>query len=145
MRQYEEIENYLKKYEYAEKALRKYEAEIQQLRNSYDQIKSTSDNDGMPHGTAIGSPTENKAIKVTDKILDYTDRIFETQAIKLEIFEVIIQLNGIEQDVLYERYIKLMKWESICQKYNYSWNGIHKIHRRGLSVIKKMLDNQKSV
>lgn len=142
MRQYEAIENYLKKYENAEKSLRKYKSELEQLRNSYDQIKSTSDNDGMPHGTAIGSPTENKAIKVADKILEYTDKLFETQEVKLEIFEAIIKLSGMEQDVLYDRYILLMQWDKICEKHHYSWSGIHKIHRTALGKVEKIIDTK---
>ena len=37
-----------------------------------------------------------------------------------------------EKDVLMYRYIKLMKWEDICVKMEFSWKWINKIHARSL-------------
>ena len=40
--------------------------------------------------------------------------------------------NEDEKDVLMYRYIRLMKWEDIAVKMEYSWQHIHKIHARAL-------------
>ena len=41
-----------------------------------------------------------------------------------------------EKDVLMYRYIKLMKWEDICMKMDYSLQHIHRIHKKALENFK---------
>ena len=49
------------------------------------------------------------------------------------------RIDGIEGDVLYQRYIKLHKWEEVCVLLHYSWQGIHLIHRRALAIVESRL------
>lgn len=131
--------DFLKQYEQAVKDTNKLERELSDLRESYDQIKSVTDYDGMPHGSNIGHPTEEKAIKVADKSLEYVRALQHRSEVREAVFEVVFAVKGIEGDVLYERYIKLKKWEDICVQLNYSWNGVHSAHKRALNVVSNMV------
>ena len=64
---------YLKQYEYAQRRAdifrEEYEAEILKV----DAVRSLSDNDGMPHGSGISKPTEERAIRLADKAKKWRD------------------------------------------------------------------------
>ena len=129
---------YLKQYEWAVKRAQRYEEEYQNEALLIDAVKSLSDNDGMPHGSGISKPTEEKAIRLADKKLRLIEAKLEAIAIRQEIFDTIDRVDGIEGDVLYERYIKLHKWEDICVLLHYSWYGVHNAHRRALKIVEDM-------
>ena len=44
--------------------------------------------------------------------------------------------NENEQDVLWYRYIKGLKWEEVCVKIGYSWQHTHRIHSNALENLK---------
>lgn len=130
---------YLKQYEYAVDRVRRYEEEYQNELTLIDAVRSVSDNDGMPHGSGISKPTENKAIRLADKSLRLIDARLKAIEIRQEIFDLIDSIDGIEGDVLYQRYINLHKWEEICVLLHYSWQGIHLVHRRALVIVESRL------
>lgn len=130
---------YLKQYEYAVDRVRRYEEEYQNELTLIDAIRSASDNDGMPHGSGISKPTEEKAIRLADKSLRLVEARLKAIEIRQEIFDLIDSIDGIEGDVLYQRYIKLHKWEAICVLLSYSWQGIHLVHRRALAIVENRL------
>ena len=130
---------YLKQYEYAVDRVRRYEEEYQNELTLIDAIRSASDNDGMPHGSGISKPTEDKAVRLADRALRLTEARLEAIQIRQEVFDLIDSINGIEGDVLYQRYINLHKWEEICVLLHYSWQGIHLIHRRALAIVESRL------
>ena len=130
---------YLKRYEYAVDRVRRYEEEYQNELTLIDAVRSVSDNDGMPHGSGISKPTENKAIRLADKSLRLIDARLKAIEIRQEIFDLIDSIDGIEGDVLYQRYINLHKWEEICVLLHYSWQGIHLVHRRALVIVESRL------
>ena len=130
---------YLKQYEYAVDRVRRYEEEYQNELTLIDAIRSASDNDGMPHGSGIGKPTEDKAVRLADRALRLTEAKLEAIRIRQEVFDLIDSVDGIEGDVLYQRYIKLHKWEEVCVLLHYSWQGIHLIHRRALAIVESRL------
>ena len=129
---------YLKQYEWAVKRVRRYEEEYQNESMLIDAVRSLSDNDGMPHGSGISKPTEDKAIRLADKKMRLINARLEAVEIRQEIFDFIDRIDGIEGDVLYERYIKLRKWEDICVLLHYSWYGVHNAHRRALMIVDEM-------
>ena len=104
-----------------------------------DAIRSASDNDGMPHGSGISKPTEDKAVRLADRALRLTEARLEAIRIRQEVFDLIDSIDGIEGDVLYQRYIKLHKWEEVCVLLHYSWQGIHLVHRRALAIVENRL------
>lgn len=130
---------YLKQYQYAVDRVRRYEEEYENESLLIDAIRSASDNDGMPHGSGIGKPTEDKAVRLADRALRLTEARLEAIRIRQEVFDLIDSIDGIEGDVLYERYIKLHKWEAICVLLSYSWQGIHLVHRRALAIVENRL------
>ena len=131
---------YLRQYEYAVDRVRRYEEEYQNELTLIDAIRSASDNDGMPHGSGISKPTENKAIRLADKSLRLVEARLRAVEVRQEIFDLVDSIDGIEGDVLYQRYINLRKWEEICVLLHYSWHGIHSAHRRALNIVECIIN-----
>ena len=46
-----------------------------------------------------------------------------------------VATNATERIIMRLRYIEGYKWEKVCVETNYSWEGIHKIHRKILKKI----------
>ena len=130
---------FLRQYEYADKRARRLGAEYQREIQMIDAIRSASDNDGMPHGTGTSRPTEDKALKLADKALRWREAELEAIRIRQQVFELIYDIDGIEGEVLTERYINLRKWEEICVLVHYSWQGVHKVHKRALFIVESRL------
>lgn len=126
---------YLKQYEYAHKKAERLREEYESELLKIDTVRSLSDNDGMPHGTNISKPTEDKAIRLADKALKWKQAELDAIEIRQEVFDTIWDIPDVEGDVLYQRYINLRKWEEICVLLHYSWKGIHLIHRRALNIV----------
>lgn len=126
---------YLRQYEYAaRKAARcrkEYEDEMQRI----DAVRSLSDNDGMPHGTSISRPTEEKAIRLANTALKWKTAELEALEIKQQIFSVISGIQGIEGDVLFGRYIELRMWDEIAEALHYSQQSVFRIHGRALQLV----------
>ena len=130
---------FLRQYEYADRRVRRLEIEYQDELLMVDAIRSASDNDGMPHGSGISKPTENKALRLADKHLRLIEAKIEATEKRQEVFDLINGIDGIEGDLLFERYIKLRKWEEICILLHYSWQGVHLVHRRALAIVESRL------
>ena len=130
---------YLKQYEYATKRAEKFHEEYKREMLLVDAIRSTTDNDGMPHGSGISKPTEEKALRLADRALRWKQAELDAIETRQQVFETICNIPGIEGDVLFERYIRLHKWEEICALLHYSWQGIHLIHRRALAIVESRL------
>ena len=130
---------YLKQYEYADRRAKRLKAEYEREQQLIDAIRSASDNDGMPHGSGISKPTEDKALRLADKRLKWIDAELDAIEKRQEVFELIYDIDGIEGDVLVERYVNLRKWEEICILVHYSWQGVHKVHKRALGIVESRL------
>lgn len=131
---------YLRQYEKAEHKARRYREEYENETMLIDNVRSVLNTDGMPHGSNVSRPTEEKALRLADKRLRLIDAEVEAMQIRQELFDFIDRIDGVEGDVLFERYINLRKWEEICVVMNYSWNGIHKVHRRALAIVEAELN-----
>lgn len=131
---------YLRQYEELNKrALRfrhEYETELEKI----DAIGSTLAGDGLPHGSGVSRKTEDKAIRLADKALKWKDAELSAISKRQEIFEVICSIEGVEGEILYQRYINLHKWEEICVLVHYSWHGVHAAHRRALGAVERALN-----
>jgi len=130
---------FLKQYEYADRRVRRLEMEYQDELVMVDAIRSTSDNDGMPHGSGISKPTEDKALRLADKRLRLIEARTEAVEKRQAVFDLINGIDGIEGDLLYERYVRLRKWEEICILLHYSWKGVHIVHRRALAIVEGII------
>jgi hypothetical protein len=136
---------YLEQYDNADRRAKKLKAEYEKEQELIDAIRSASDNDGMPHGNGISKPTEDKALRLADKRLKWIEAELDAIAKRQEVFELIIDIDGIEGDVLYERYVNLRKWEEICILVHYSWPGVHLVHRRALDIVESRLKYTKQL
>lgn len=131
---------YLKQYERAVKRAQRYRQQYEEESALIDAVRSLSDNDGMPHGSGISKPTENKAIRLADRRMRLIRAELEAIRIKQDLFDFIDGIEGIEGDVLYHRYIRLLKWEEVCLIVHYSWPNTMRIHRRALDIVQKKID-----
>lgn len=130
---------FLKQYEYADRRVRRLEEEYNDEMLMVDAIRSSSDNDGMPHGTNISNPTLDKAMRLNDKRQRLVEAKVDAIEARQKVFDMIDGIEGVEGDVLFERYVKLRKWEEICVIIHYSWQGTHLIHRRALAIVDSRL------
>ena len=104
-----------------------------------DSIRSSSDNDGMPHGNNIGRPTEEKAVRLVEKGMDIHEARIKALRVEREIFEVAYRVGGVEGDVLIERYINLRDWSEIFPLVKYSESQTHRYHRSGLDKVADLI------
>ena len=136
---------YLKQYEYAVKRAARYQGEYERESLLIDAVRSLSDNDGMPHGSGISKPTEVKAVRLADKKLRLIDAKLEAIRLRQEIFDTVMSLDGLEADVLVERYLNLdeyghlQTWESVCDRVHYSWPTVRSAWHRGLNMVDEIL------
>lgn len=131
---------YLKQYERAVKRAQRYRQQYEEESALIDAVRSPSDNDGMPHGSGVSKPTEEKAIRLADRRMRLIKAELEAIRIKQDLFDFIDGIEGIEGDVLYHRYIRLLKWEEVCLIVHYSWPNTMRIHRRALERVQKIID-----
>ena len=126
---------YLRQYEKAEHRARRYREEYENESLLIDAIRSLSNNDGMPHGSGISRPTEEKALRLADKRLRLIDAEVEAMKIRQELFDFIDSIDGDEGEVLFRRYISLEFWKDIASEMKYSERAIYKIHQRALRIV----------
>lgn len=127
--------NFLRQYEDAEKRIARCERELEEESIMIDAIKSLSDRDGMPHGNGISKPTEDKAIRLADKMQRVANARIEAVHIRQDVFDVINKVGGDEADVLYQRYILLKKWADVCSAVHWSWFKVNGLHQAGLEKV----------
>lgn len=125
---------YLKQYEYATRRAERFRKEYEQEMQKIDAVRSLSDNDGMPHGSGISKPTEDKAVRLAAKAIEWKNAELEALEIRQRIFTAVSEIPGVEGDVLFAKYIELKKWEDIADDLHYSLRGIYGIHGRALQL-----------
>ena len=135
-------ERYLRQYEYACNVVRRCEGELEKERMLIDTVRSPSDNDGMPHGSGISKPTEEKVMRISEKLERLAEARLEAIRIRQEIFDTIMELDGLEADVLIERYVNLQKWEVVCNEVNYTWPTVRLAWHRGLDRVQEIIDTR---
>lgn len=133
---------FLEQYENADRALKRIEREYEEQRIMIDCIRSTSDNDGMPHGTNTSRPTEDKAIRLSDKLLELSQARIRAIEVRQKVFDFIETIPGVEGDALYRRYVLLYDWETIAMDLDYSLSGIYKVRNRALEVAEEVLNGE---
>lgn len=134
--------DYLNTYrEYAEIERRKleaYELEVEKI----DRIPTAFNApDGIPiPGNRNHSRTEENAIRLSERREAWQIAALNALEVRQEIFDVINSIDGIESDVLYERYINLRTWNAVSIAADVSLSGTHKAHRRGLEIVQERID-----
>ena len=116
----------------------KTEYEIEQLK--IDAIGSIMGGDGLPHGNGVKRTTEDKAIRLSQKALDWKEAELDALAIRQRVFETIMSIGGLEAEVLVERYVYLRPWAGVCKAVNYSWYAVRNAWHDGEAKIQKIID-----
>lgn len=131
---------FLKQYEYA--SLR-----AQRCREEYERenelIGSINVNiDGMPHGFGISRKVEDEAERLAEKAGKW--KAAEVAAIKArqEVFDMIHDIDGVDGEILRQRYINLHKWEAVCIIVHLSWYSVHEHHKKALAIVQQRLDEK---
>lgn len=130
---------FLRQYEEADRRARRLRAEYEAECLLIDALRSSSDNDGMPHGNSVGRPTEEKAIRLMDKAHKW--KAAEARAIEMRqiVFDVVSTVEGVPGDVLYHRFILLESWEDVCGAVNYTWPTVRKYWHKGEMMVEEMI------
>jgi len=135
---------YLRQYEYLTRKVKRLEAELEEEKLLIDSVRSVSDNDGMPHGSGISKPTEERAIRLADKRLRLTQARLDAIELKQEIYDTIERVGGFEADVLFQRHVDLNEdgtqqtWDTICNRLYCSWTKVRLAYLKGLEEIDKL-------
>ena len=135
-------EKYLRQYERAVNTIRRCEREYEEERLMIDSVRSPSDNDGMPHGSGISKPVEQRVERMNAKLDRLATARLEAVRIRQEIFDTIMCIGGLEADVLIERYVYLRKWEDVCLAVNYTWPTVRLAWHRGLDKVQEIIDTR---
>ena len=134
--------DYLRQYEWAVNTIRRCEREYEEERLMIDSVRSPSDNDGMPHGSGISKPVEQRVERMNAKLDRLATARLEAVRIRQEIFDTIMCIGGLEADVLIERYVYLRKWEDVCLAVNYTWPTVRLAWHRGLDRVQETIDTR---
>ena len=130
---------YLRQYEYATRRVARLEAELEEETLLIDAVRSVSDNDGMPHGSGVSKPTEERAIRLADKSLRLAQARLDAIEIRQQVYDTIEKVGGFEADVLMQRYIYLKTWAEVCEALFYSWTKVRTAHNAGLEAVAKLI------
>lgn len=135
---------WLKRYGDARRDLRRLSQELQELRSRQEGA------DAIKYSDMPKSPTKDSDLsKLMVQREQAVRRIVKAMTKANRIMEGIrAAIEGIDdtgaREVLYLRYINLLKWEQICDAMSYSWSGVHKLHRRGLGDIWNKIKRDKT-
>ena len=93
--------------------------------------------DGMPRGNAMGDPTARLVEQYDALVLRYRKQLTRLCRCQRETEERMEDLPPVERMLLRYRYLDGMKWEEVCDRMCYSWQQIHRIHRRALDRLEE--------
>lgn len=123
--------------------IKSIETEIEQLRS--EQITLTGIRlDGMPHERNPGDPVGNAAAKLADELTNLEGNLIRT---KSELWrkraEVVALLGKVTEpdynQILYLRYVKLERWETIACDMGYSFRHTTRLHGEALKEFEKVM------
>ena len=111
-------------------------AEYNKERELIDSIKSPLGSDGEPHDSGTSRRTEDAAIRLSDKLYEYEAAKVDAIEKRQLVFNAIVDIPGIEGDVLYERYINLKSWPEVIKTIHCSKRAVFYYHSRALKKVK---------
>ena len=131
---------YLKQYEEAARLARRLKTEYDKEVELIDSILSALGGDGTPRGGSISRTTENKAIRLAEKLSDYQSAELDALRIKRTVLSTINAVPGEAGAVLYERYINLKSWDEVAKSVGYSKRQAHRFHEDGLAFVQNVIE-----
>lgn len=126
----------LKEYIETKREIEIIEEKIECLEGKKTSIKSQIITD-MPRGEAEQDRLGQLLIQIEELIDSYNEKQNKLLKQQLEIEICIDKLeDSIDRNIMRLRYLEGYTWEKMCVLLNYSWNGIHKKHRKILEKIR---------
>ena len=125
----------LKEYTSIKKELKQIQFKLKELEERKTSIKSIIISDMNVQTSHNNNSIEDLLIKIEECIEEYNKKEIKLYNKQLEIENCINGLEPTERIIMRLRYIEGYKWEKVCVETNYSWEGIHKIHRKILKKI----------
>lgn len=129
--------DFLRQYEYAVKRIHRLEEEYEAETLLIDAVRSVSDNDGMPHGSGISKPTEEKAVRLAERAERLVDAKLEAIRIRQEVFDVVSKVPDAPGRILMLKYIYLQDWPDVADSVGYSLRHVFRLHREAVSYIEE--------
>ena len=142
---------YLRQYEEAARLARRLKTEYDKEIELIDSIRSVLGGDGTPRGGSISRTTENKAIRLAEKLSDYQSAELDALRIKRTVLSTINSIPGEAGSTLYERYInlrwdekrkiiRLQTWDEVAKAIGYSKRQTHRFHQDGLAAVQNVIE-----
>ena len=76
-------------------------------------------------------------VKIEELLKVYYEKEAELLEKRIEIENVLDKLKEpVDRNIIRLKYLEDNTWEKVCVMLNYSWNGIHKRHRKILDIIR---------
>ena len=133
--------DFLKQYEEAQRRALRYKTEYERELELIDAVGSTLGGEpGMPHGSGVSRSTETKALRLADKALKWKQAELDAIQVRQEVFDLICDIPKVEGEILYQRYVNLLKWEAVCIVVHLSWYAVHDHHKKALAIVQNRLD-----
>lgn len=136
---------YLRQYEFAARRVYRLERELEEEYILIDSVRSLSDLDGLPHGTNISRPVEERAVRIVDKAAELLTARLDALELRQEVFDTIMSIqkrDGLACDVLIERYVELKKWDDVCSAVSYTWPTVRAAWHRGIDLIELQINTR---
>lgn len=127
----------LKQYIETKREIKIIEEKIEYLKEKKTSIKSMTISD-MPSGGNTENDRLGTLLGEIEELIDiYNEKQIRLMKQQKEIEDTIDKLeDSTDRNILRLKYIDNYTWERICVVLNYSWNGIHKKHRKILEKIR---------
>lgn len=128
----EELKGYIE----TKREIKIIEEKIEYLESKKTSIKSMIIDD-MPKPEPEQDRLGELIGEIEELIELYNEKQIKLMKQQIEIEKCIDKLDSsLERNIMRLRYLESMKWEKICVEVNYSWENVHRIHRKILSKIK---------
>jgi hypothetical protein len=131
---------YLLQYQVAKGKAKRKREQIEKLRA--DLLPSGISYDGMPRGSG-GKTMADAFAKLDEMETELRAQIQDAEETAKKIIETIeLVENEKYREILHDRYILDMGWDSIAPKRKYERRYLHKLHGRALLEVEKILKNR---
>ena len=127
--------------------LQQYRQLQRELRQIQDRIMEVESAMYSPRNQRLtGMPSAHSAENVMEKLVDkhrelevmYQEKLMAITEELLAIEKAIATLDPTLRLLMRYRYVDGYRWEDICVKMNYSYQGVHKVHRKALKRIRDL-------
>ena len=132
----ERKKEYLRGYRTNRRRVNRIDGEVKELRELAESVKAT-DYSGMPHGSGNQKDLSDELARIDtlEKRLEQEREKCVESYISIENLIKSVK-NEDENEVLFYRYVKGLRWWEIAEKMDCSERWVHKLHGRALGHLK---------